>query len=382
LASLLLAAYALAYVSWIPPHAVLTQAYPINATHFTAYVNYTTVYIAQAGLSFRGPPAEAQAVMQYLYSQCRYVAVDVLERRADLSRRTALDRRRLLLQRRLHVALAEVAPPPLRRLQRLRGVRQRHQRHSSDAGGHLHKPHTGRMVPRPLDKGRLQVPETNLTLLRYAASLSEQLKALKAELERSRADASQLVAKLEAQLAALEAQRRALEEALRQRESEVAALQANLRAAQAENERLKSQLAQLKAENDQLKAKLASMNQTLAGLNNQLTSLKAQLAVQTSGGEEGPNPLMYVLPAALAGVIAALVIYRRRRQRSRRAIQRFCFQGFSPRLFFLVHGGLHSGGGLRNRPRGSVRNGGSNAQAVPTVENSRGADSAQKTRRL
>jgi hypothetical protein len=78
LASLLLAAYALAYVSWIPPHAVLTQAYPMNATHFTAYVNNTTVYIAQAGLSFRGSPAEAQAVMQYLYSQCRYVAVDVL----------------------------------------------------------------------------------------------------------------------------------------------------------------------------------------------------------------------------------------------------------------------------------------------------------------
>jgi hypothetical protein len=78
LASLLLAAYALAYVSWIPPHAVLVQAYPMNATHFAAYVNNTTVYIAQAGLSFYGSPAEAQAVMQYLYSQCRYVAVDVL----------------------------------------------------------------------------------------------------------------------------------------------------------------------------------------------------------------------------------------------------------------------------------------------------------------
>jgi len=78
LTPLLLAAYALAYVSWVPPHAVLVQAYPMNATHFTAYVNYTTVYIAQAGLSFYGSPAEAQAVMQYLYSQCRYVAVDVL----------------------------------------------------------------------------------------------------------------------------------------------------------------------------------------------------------------------------------------------------------------------------------------------------------------
>ncbi len=125
--------------------------------------------------------------------------------------------------------------------------------------------------------------------------------------------AASLIAKLEAQLTALEAQRRALEEALRQRESEVTALQANLRAAQAENERLKTQLAQLKAENDQLKAKLASMNQTLARLNDQLASLKTQLAAQLSGGEEETNPLMYVLFAALAGVIAAFVIYRKKK---------------------------------------------------------------------
>jgi uncharacterized membrane protein (DUF485 family) len=55
LTPLLLAAYALAYVSWVPPHAVLTQAYPMNATHFITYVNYTTVYIVQAGLFPRLP---------------------------------------------------------------------------------------------------------------------------------------------------------------------------------------------------------------------------------------------------------------------------------------------------------------------------------------
>ena len=71
LAPLLLAAYAAAYVSWIPPHAALTQAYPVNTTHFTAYLGGTTAYITQAGLTFHGSPAEAQAVMQYLYSQCR-----------------------------------------------------------------------------------------------------------------------------------------------------------------------------------------------------------------------------------------------------------------------------------------------------------------------
>jgi len=165
----------------------------------------------------------------------------------------------------------------------------------------------------PATKAVFKVPGANLTLLAHAASLSAQIEALKAELNKSRADASQLAAKLETQLAALETQRRALEEALRQRESEAAALQANLRAAQAENERLRAQLAQLRAENDQLKAKLASMNQTLAGLNAQLSSLKAQLAAQTSGGEEGADLLMYVLFAALAGVAAAFVIYRKKK---------------------------------------------------------------------
>jgi hypothetical protein len=316
LASLLLAAYALAYVSWIPPHAVLTQAYPMNATHFTAYVNNTTVYITQAGLSFYGSPAEAQAVMQYLYSQCRYMAVDVLNA-TQISKSTRLwladvycSRdgsmwlwlRWLPLRFTAYSGYVEFANATNATAVTPVGTFTNH----IPAGWYLD----------PLTKAVFRVPEANLTLLAYVASLSEQLKALKAELNKSRADASQtasLIAKLEAQLTALEAQRRALEEALRQRESEAAALQANLRAAQAESDRLRSQLAQLKAENDQLKAKLASMNQTLAGLNNQLTSLKAQLAVQTSGGEEGPSPLMYILPAALAGVAAAFVIYRKKK---------------------------------------------------------------------
>ncbi len=316
LTPLLLAAYALAYVSWIPPHVMLVQAYPINATHFITYINYTTVYIIQAGLSFHGSPAEAQAVMQYLYAQCGYVAVDVLNA-TQISENEQLwtadvyctaDGSMWLWLRWLPLRFtaysgyveyvnatnATVATPV--------GIFTNY----IPAGWYLD----------PLTKAVFRVLEANLTLLSYVASLSEQLKALKAELERSKADANQtalLIAKLEAQLTALETQRRALEEALRQRQSEVTALQANLRAAQAENERLRSQLAQLRAENDQLKAKLASINQTLASLSDQLASLEAQLAVQMSGGEEGPNPLMYVLFAALAGVAAALVIYKKKK---------------------------------------------------------------------
>ncbi len=312
LASLLLAAYALAYVSWIPPHAVLTQAYPMNATHFTAYVNYTTIYITQAGLSFYGPPSEAQAVVQYLYSQCRYVAVDVHD---------------VLKTARGTLWLADVYCSRdgsmwlwLRWLP-LRFAAYSGQVEFTNATNATVATPVGTFtnyIPAgwyldPATKAVFKIPEANLTLLSYVASLSAQLKALKAELEGAKADAGLLIAKLEAQIAALEAQRRALEEALRQRESEVAALQANLRAAQAENERLRAQLAQLKAENDQLKAQLASMNQTLAGLNDQLSSLKAQLAAQLSGGEEGPNPLMYVLFAALAAVAVAFVIYRKKK---------------------------------------------------------------------
>jgi len=316
LTPLLLAAYALAYVSWVPPHAVLTQAYPMNATHFTAYVNYATVYITQAGLSFHGSPAEAQAVMQYLYSQCRYMAVDVLNA-AQISETEQLwiadayctsDGSMWLWLRWLPLRFTAYS-----------GYVQFTNATNATAvtpiGTFTNYIPAGWYLD-PSTKAVFRVPEANITLLTHIASLSAQLKALKAELDKSRANANQtasLIAKLEAQLTALEAQRRALEEALRQRESEAAALQANLRAAQAENDRLRSQLAQLKAENDQLKAKLASMNQTLAGLNDQLTSLKTQLSAQPPGGEEGPNPLMYVLFAALAGVAAAFVIYRKKK---------------------------------------------------------------------
>jgi hypothetical protein len=236
LASLLLAAYAAAYVSWIPPHAVLTQAYPVNATHFATYVSGTTVYIAQAGLSFHGSPAEAQAVMQYLYSQCRYVAVDVLNA-AQISE-----------TEQLWTADVYCSPDGFMWLW-LRWLPLRFTAYSgyvefvnatnatavTPAGTFTNHIPAGWYLD-PLTKAVFKIPEANLTLLSYVASLSAQLKALKAELNKSKADANQtalLIAKLEAQLAALEAQRRALEEALRQRESEVTALQANLRAAQA-----------------------------------------------------------------------------------------------------------------------------------------------------
>jgi len=316
LASLLLAVSALAYVSWIPPHAVLVQAYPINATHFTAYVNYTTVYIAQAGLSFRGSLSEAQAVMQYLYSQCRYVAVDVLNA-TQISKSMRLwladvycspDGTRWLWLRWLPLRFAAYRG-------HVQFVNATNATVTTPVGTFTNYIPAGWYLD-PATKAVFKIPEANLTLLTYVNRLSAQLKALKTELNKTRTNASQaasLIAKLEAQMATLDTQRRAIEEALRQREAEVTALQANLRAAQAENERLKAQLAQLKAENDQLKAKLASMNQTIANLKAQLSAMKTQLAVQPSGGEEGPNPLMYALPFALAGVAVALFIYRKKK---------------------------------------------------------------------
>ena len=313
LTPLLLAVSALAYVSWTPPHARLVQAYPMNATHFITYVNYTTVYITQAGLSFRGSPSEAQAVMQYLYSQCRYVAVDVFNA-TQISQGVQLwladvycspDGSMWLWLRWLPLRFAAYSGY-------VEFVNAINATVTTPIGTFTNYIPAGWYLD-PATKAVFKMPGANLTLLAYVDSLSAQIKALKAELDRSRANASSLIAQLEAQVAALDAQRRALEEALRQRESEVAALQANLRAAQAENERLKAQLAQLTAENDQLKAKLASMNQTLAGLNAQLASLKAQLATQQASGEEETNPLIYVLPIALAGVVAAFFIYRKKK---------------------------------------------------------------------
>jgi regulator of replication initiation timing len=308
----LLAVSALAYVSWIPSHAVLTQAYPMNATHFTAYVNYTMVYIAQEGLSFRGSPSEAQAVMQYLYSQCRYVAVDVLNV-TQISESVQLwladvycssDGTQWLWLRWLPLRFAAYSGY-------VEFVNATNATAVTPVGTFTTYIPAGWYLD-PATKVVFKMPGANLTLLAHVASLSAQIKALKAELEGAKADAGLLIAKLEAQVAVLETQRRALEEALRQRESEVAALQANLRATQAENERLRAHLAQLKAENDQLKAKLVSMNETLTRLNAQLSALSVQLVVQPTSGEEWIDPLMYVLPATLAGVIAALVIYRKK----------------------------------------------------------------------
>jgi len=253
--------------------------------------------------------------MQYLYSQCRYMAVDVLNATqiSDTEQLWTADvyctadgtqwlwLRWLPLRFTAYSGYVEFANATNATAVTPAGIFANY----IPAGWYLD----------PATKAVFKIPEANITLLAHIASLSAQLKALKAELDKSRADANQtasLIAKLEAQLTALEAQRRALEEALRQRESEVTALHANLRAAQAENDRLRSQLAQLKTENDRLKTQLASMNQTIANLNNQLTSL-SQLAVQPSGGEEGPNLLMYVLFAALAGVIAAFFIYRKKK---------------------------------------------------------------------
>jgi len=316
LASLLLAASAAAYVSWVPPHAVLVKAYPMNATHFATYVNGSMVYVVQDGLSFRGSPSEAQAVMQYLYSQCKYVAVDVLNA-TQISKNAQLwladvycstDGTRWLWLRWLPLRFTAYSGY-------VQFVNATNATVATPVGTFTDYIPAGWYLD-PATKAVFKIPEANLTLLTYIDSLSAQLKALKTELNKSRADANQttsLIAKLETQVAQLETQRRALEEALRQRESELAALQANLRAAQAENERLKAQLTQLKAENDHLKTKLASMNQTIANLNNQLSAMKKQLAVQPPSGEEGTNPLMYVLPIALAGVAAAFFIYRKKK---------------------------------------------------------------------
>jgi len=324
--ALLLAVPALAYVSWLPPYARMVQAYPMNATCFDAYVNNSVVYIEQVGVSFNGSSAEAQAILQYLYSQCRYVAVDV-------QNATQMANNQQLWLADVYCTSDGSMWLPLRWLP-LRFAAYSGYVELVNASNATAETPVGTFtgyIPAgwyldPATKTVFQVPGANLTLLSYVDRLSADLKALEAELENSKANASQaasLIAQLKAQTASLDAQRRALEEALRQRESELAALQANLRAAQAENGQLKAQLAQLSAENQALKAKLASMNETLARLNatyaSQISALRAQLAAQLSSeqssGQTGLEigSTMYVLLAALAGVAVALVIYRKRR---------------------------------------------------------------------
>jgi len=311
--ALVLAAVAFGqYVSWLPPHAALMQAYPYNATHFAAYIDSKAVYVVQVGLSFHGSEAEKQAAMQYLYAQCRYVAVDVLNISAaeeelwlaDIY--CSPDGRRWLWLRWLPLRFAAYSGY----MEFANAVNVTVTTPVGDFKDHV----PAGWYLDPATKVVFKVPEANVTFFEEIRRLNAAVQLLKSELQKSEADLTQvsaLIAQLKAQIEMLEAQKRALEEAARQRESLIAALNANLQTARAENEALKKQLEELRRENNVLKSRLAELNKTYAA---ELSRLEAELQASELQAvkEEGIDPLPILL-AALGGVVAAFIIYRRRR---------------------------------------------------------------------
>jgi len=312
--ALVLAAVAFGqYVSWLPPHAALIQAYPYNVTHFTAYENERSVYIIQQGLLFSGSEAERQAAMQYLYAQCRYVAVDVLNISAAEDAELWLadiycspDGRRWLWLRWLPLRFAAYSGY----VEFANAVNVTVTTPVGDFKDHV----PAGWYLDPATKTVFKVPEANVTFFEEIRRLNAAVQLLKSELQKSEANltqASALIAQLKAQVESLEAQRRALEEAARQKESVITALNTNLQAARAENEALKKQLEELRRENNVLKSRLAELNKTYAA---ELSRLEAELQASELQAvkEEGIDPLPILL-AALGGVVAAFIIYRRRR---------------------------------------------------------------------
>ncbi|MEM4897077.1 MAG: hypothetical protein QXF04_00575 [Candidatus Aenigmatarchaeota archaeon] len=303
-------------VSWVPPHAQLVGAYVYNATHFAYYKEGKAVYIAQEGLTFNGTKSEAQAVMQFLYSQCKYVAVEV--------KNVTLTGRGELWPSEVYCSQDGSSWLWLRLLP-LRFAAYKGAVDFVNASITVYTPigvFTG-YVPAGwyLDRGTntvFRLPGFNASLLAEIHKLQTAIAQLTAQLQAVSANNSQLSAlltQLSAKARELESQRKALEEAVRHRESVISALSAQLQAARAEADALRKQLEEARRENEALRARLAEINATYADkirqLQLQLNQL-SQMKLQAQE-EEGGMGLLPILFIALIVIVGALVYIRKKR---------------------------------------------------------------------
>jgi len=299
------------YVSWHPPHAVLTPAYLYNATHFAAYIDGKVVYIVQVGLSFHGSEAERQAAVQYLYAQCKYVAVDVLNVTAAEEGELWLADIYCSSDGRSWLWLRWLPPRFAAYSGYVEFVNAVNVTVTTPVGDFKDYVPAGWYLD-PATKTVFKMPDTNITFLEEIRRLNAAVQLLKTQLQKGETNltqASALIAQLKAQVESLEAQRRALEEAARQKESVITALNTNLQATRAENEALKKQLEELRRENNVLKSRLAELNKTYVA---EVAWLEAELHSRLQAEEGGGFGLMPVLIAALV-VVAAFIAYRKKK---------------------------------------------------------------------
>lgn len=321
--TLLIAALAAAFnstwVSWYPPGALILPAYPYNATHFSAYIGTNSIYIVQEGLSFMGAKAEAQAALQFLYSTCKYVAVVPLDvvwigqyQQVWVSDVYCGNGTMWIWLKWLPLRFAFYAA-------NITFVNATNATVVTPIGtfvgaipaGWYYDPSTGQVFRLPGSNASLilELDEMRATI----AALQTQLAALAA----NKTALQSALAQLQTQLNQLQRQQQALQSTLAQKDSQIQALQSALQAAQQQSSMLQTQLntarAQLQELNQTCIARMQAINQTWAAKLNQL-QLQLQAMVQTqSGGWSGNFNLLVILAVALAGVIASLIVYRRRR---------------------------------------------------------------------
>ncbi|AFA38761.1 hypothetical protein Pogu_0734 [Pyrobaculum oguniense TE7] len=303
------------WVSWYPPGALIIPASPVNATHFAAYLGGETVYVKQEGLLFLGTPEEHNAVMQYLYSLCRYVAVDV-KNAAQIDDYTVLwaadvycgngtmwmPLRWLLLRFSAYVGPVELVNATNATVQTPIGVF-----HNVAPAGWYYDPAT---------KSVFQIPQHNYSLVMELGRLYAQLSDLKKQLQtlsQNKTALESAVAQLSAKIAELERQRKALEDALRARDAQIQSLLSALQAAKNEADALRRQLEAARAEANALREKVQALNKTWASKVEQLQLQLSQLQLQATEEEGGGFNALSILLLALGGVLVALFVYRRKR---------------------------------------------------------------------
>jgi len=309
---LLLGVFALAgLVSWYPPYALLVNAYPLNSTHFIAYVGDKAVYLKQVGLSFLGSSQEERAVLYYLSEVCRYVAINVQEV-GNLSSDFA------------EVWSGDVyCSPNGTTWLWLKWLPLRFSAYASaiefvDANITVYTPMGVFSSHVPVgwyldveSKAVVRLPQTNISLLQSYQQFQAQLRQLQKavdELTRNSSHVATLVAQLRERVAELQRQRGELEEALRLREAQIAALTSQLASARQEAEELRKRLEETQKELEKARTLLAELNRTNASLYAELAKLSAE--IRTEEGAQLPAPLLIAVVVA-SGIIAYL-LYRRR----------------------------------------------------------------------
>ncbi|MEM0462879.1 hypothetical protein [Pyrobaculum sp.] len=313
--AVLVAAAAGQWVSWYPPGAYILPAQPHNATHFAAYLGGETVYVKQDGLLFLGSPEEHNAVMQYLYSLCRYVAVDV-------KNATQIDDYTVLWAAEVYCGNGTMWMPlrwlPLRFTAYAGTVEFANATNATVLTpiGVFYNAAPAGWYYDPATKTVFHIPQHNYSLVMELGRLYAQLSELKRQLQAASQNKSALeaaVSQLSARIAELERQRKALEDAVRARDAQIQSLNAALQAARSEADMLRRQLEAAKAENAALAEKMRAVNQTWASKVEQLQVQLSQLQLQATEEEGGGFDLLPVLALALAGVLIALFVYRRKR---------------------------------------------------------------------